>query len=49
MLVDMCALLLVKRRIVTSKDCVSEIIGDKCRFFVLNHIDKVFPDLLPQK
>ena len=49
MLVDICALLLVKRGIVTSKDCESEIIGDKCRFFVLPHIDNIFPDLLPQK
>ena len=49
MLVDICALLLVKRGKVTSKDCESEIIGDKCRFFVLHHIDNKFPDLLPQK
>ena len=49
MLVDICALLLVKRGKVTSKDCESEIIGDKCRFFVLNHIVNVFPDLLLQK
>ena len=49
MLFDICALIRAKRGIVTSKDCESEIIGGKCRFFVINHIDNVFSDLLFQK